>query len=104
VLDVAQPQNDDYDDYDDDDDDEVDETQDFTNEDSNSDNSSRRKPDYNGENQGGTTFTTMTPQQIAKWIDKRSRVLFPVSFLVFNIVYWGFIFLDMAQKKSAEET
>jgi hypothetical protein len=99
MLDLAQPQNDDYD-YDD----EVDQTQDFTNEDNNSDNSTRIKPDCNGEYQGGTTFTTMTPQQIAKWIDKRSRVLFPVSFLVFNIVYWGFIFLDMAQKKSAEET
>lgn len=87
----------------DDEDEEVDQTQDFTNEDSNSDNSSRIKPDYNGQNQGGTSFTTMTPQQIAKWIDIRSRVLFPVSFLVFNIVYWGFIFLDMAQKKSTEE-
>jgi hypothetical protein len=96
VPDLAQRQEDE--------DEEVDQTQDFTNEDSNSDNSSRIKPDYNGENPGGTSFTTMTPQQIAKWIDKRSRVLFPVSFLVFNIIYWGFIFLDMAQKKSTEET
>jgi hypothetical protein len=102
VPDLAQQQDDD----DDDGDEEVDETQDFSNEDSNSDgsSSSRIKPVYNGETQGGTTFTTMTPHQIAKWIDIRSRVLFPVSFLVFNIVYWGFIFLDMAQKKSAEET
>jgi hypothetical protein len=35
------------------------------------------------------SFTTMTPQQIAKWIDTRSRVIFPVSFLIFNILYWG---------------
>ena len=109
MLDIAQQQqqqqqDDDYD-YDYDGEEEVDQTEYFTNEeDSNSDNSSRIKPDYNGENQGGTSFTTMTPHQIAKWIDKRSRVLFPVSFLVFNIVYWGFIFLDMAQKKSTEET
>jgi hypothetical protein len=54
----------------------------------------------NGKQQASPRFTTMTPQQIAKWIDKRSRVLFPVAFLVFNIVYWGFIFLDVAQKKS----
>jgi hypothetical protein len=94
VLDLAKQQEDD----DDDDDDDVDQTQDFTNEDSNSDNSSRIKPDYDAEDQGGTSFTTMTPQQIAKWIDIRSRVLFPVLFLVFNIVYWGFIFWDMAQK------
>jgi hypothetical protein len=114
VLDIAQQQqqqqqqqdDDGDDDYDDDYDDEgVERTQYFTNEeDSNSDNSRRIKPDYNGQNEGGTSFTTMTPHQIAKWIDKRSRVLFPVSFLVFNIIYWGFIFLDMAQKKSTEET
>lgn len=35
------------------------------------------------------SFTTMTPQQIAKWIDARSRVIFPVSFLIFNTLYWG---------------
>jgi len=99
VLDLGQRQDDD------DDDDEVDQTQDFTNEDSNSDNSSRVKPDYDAENQdGGTSFTTMTPHQIAKWIDKRSRVLFPVSFLVFSIVYWGFIVVDMAQENVTEET
>ncbi|KDR22567.1 Gamma-aminobutyric acid receptor subunit beta-4, partial [Zootermopsis nevadensis] len=37
-------------------------------------------------------FTTMTPQEIAKWIDTKSRVIFPVSFIMFNILYWGFIF------------
>jgi hypothetical protein len=45
----------------------------------------------------------MTPQEIAKWIDARSRVIFPFSFLIFNIIYWGFIFLDVTHKKSTEE-
>jgi hypothetical protein len=40
-----------------------------------------------------TGFTTMTPQQIAQWIDKRSRVLFPASFVVFTILYWGFVWI-----------
>ncbi|XP_058804984.1 pH-sensitive chloride channel 2-like isoform X2 [Phymastichus coffea] len=39
------------------------------------------------------TFTTMTPQEIAQWIDKRSRIVFPVSFLIFNILYWSFIWI-----------
>lgn len=38
-------------------------------------------------------FTTMTPQQIAQWIDRRSRVLFPVAFLLFNVLYWGFVWI-----------
>ncbi|KAJ8680426.1 hypothetical protein QAD02_016213 [Eretmocerus hayati] len=39
------------------------------------------------------TFTTMTPQEIAQWIDRRSRILFPVSFIIFNILYWSFILI-----------
>ncbi|XP_026274381.1 pH-sensitive chloride channel 2 isoform X1 [Frankliniella occidentalis] len=38
-------------------------------------------------------FTTMTPQQIAQWIDRRSRVVFPASFVVFNVLYWGFVWI-----------
>ncbi|XP_039306906.1 pH-sensitive chloride channel 2 isoform X3 [Solenopsis invicta] len=38
-------------------------------------------------------FTTMTPQEIAQWIDKRSRIVFPVSFIIFNIFYWSFIWI-----------
>jgi hypothetical protein len=83
---------------------EVYQMQDFTSEDRNSDNNSRIKSASDEQNQSSTSFTTMTTEQIANWIDIRSRVLFPVSFLIFNIAYWGFIFLDMALKNSTEET
>lgn len=39
-----------------------------------------------------TTFTTMTPQEIAMWIDRRSRLLFPGMFLAFNALYWIFVY------------
>ncbi|XP_053607612.1 pH-sensitive chloride channel 2 isoform X2 [Plodia interpunctella] len=38
------------------------------------------------------TWTQMTPQEIATWIDKRSRVMFPVLFIFFNIIYWTFVY------------
>ncbi|XP_065212052.1 pH-sensitive chloride channel 2-like isoform X2 [Planococcus citri] len=38
-------------------------------------------------------FFKMTPQQIAGWIDKRSRVFFPIAFLIFNIFYWIFVLI-----------
>ncbi|KAJ0177206.1 hypothetical protein K1T71_007215 [Dendrolimus kikuchii] len=38
------------------------------------------------------TWTQMTPQEIATWIDKRSRVLFPLMFIFFNIIYWTFVY------------
>ncbi|KAL1129818.1 hypothetical protein AAG570_012762, partial [Ranatra chinensis] len=34
---------------------------------------------------------TMTPQEIAQWIDKRSRIIFPVAFIIFNLLYWIFV-------------
>jgi hypothetical protein len=54
------------------------------------------------ETQVNGSFKSMTPQQIAKWIDTRSRVIFPVSFLIFNILYWGYVLLDVALKKPKE--
>ena len=38
-------------------------------------------------------FTTMTPQEIAQWIDRRSRIVFPALFIIFNILYWSFIWI-----------
>lgn len=37
-------------------------------------------------------WTTMTPQEIAYWIDRRSRVVFPCAFLAFNTFYWTFVY------------
>lgn len=45
-------------------------------------------PDLN-QKQG---WTTMTPQEISYWIDRRSRVVFPCAFLCFNIFYWTFAY------------
>ncbi|KAM8715401.1 hypothetical protein ACLKA7_002451 [Drosophila subpalustris] len=39
-----------------------------------------------------TGWTTLTPQEIAIWIDRRARFVFPISFLVFNLFFWTFVY------------
>lgn len=46
-----------------------------------------------GEPHAAKTFFTMTPQEIAQWIDRRSRLFFPLAFLVFNCLYWTFVWM-----------
>ncbi|XP_055375610.1 pH-sensitive chloride channel 2-like [Condylostylus longicornis] len=48
--------------------------------------------DGNGNN-NNISWTTMTPQQIAIWIDKRARFVFPISFIVFNALFWTFVYV-----------
>ncbi|XP_040167434.1 pH-sensitive chloride channel 2 [Anopheles arabiensis] len=43
-------------------------------------------------NVNGNGWTTMTPQEVAIWIDKRSRFVFPIAFVIFNIFYWTFVY------------
>ena len=40
-----------------------------------------------------STNPAMSPQEIAKWIDRRSRIAFPTSFLIINVLYWSFIWI-----------
>ncbi|CAG9767208.1 unnamed protein product [Ceutorhynchus assimilis] len=37
-------------------------------------------------------WAEMTPQEVAIWIDRKARVVFPVLFLVYNLLYWSFVY------------
>jgi len=51
-------------------------------------------PTLNDNKTGGSgSFFTLTPQEIAQWIDKRSRIAFPAAFIVFNCFYWLYVFV-----------
>lgn len=56
-------------------------------------NFSIRVPTLNENKTTGTgSLFTLTPQEIAQWIDRRSRIAFPVAFLVFNCFYWLYVY------------
>ncbi|BES98516.1 ion channel [Nesidiocoris tenuis] len=38
-------------------------------------------------------FFSMTPQEIASWIDRQSRIVFPIAFFAFNLFYWSFLWI-----------
>ncbi|XP_023179977.1 glycine receptor subunit alpha-4 isoform X1 [Drosophila hydei] len=49
--------------------------------------------DFSHEEQiASTGWTTLTPQEIAIWIDNRARFIFPLAFLVFNLFFWSFVY------------
>lgn len=47
--------------------------------------------DNESKNRNG--WTTLTPEELSQWIDAKARVLFPVSFLVFNAFFWTFVYI-----------
>ncbi|XP_030755339.1 glutamate-gated chloride channel-like [Sitophilus oryzae] len=37
-------------------------------------------------------WAEMNPRDVAIWIDRKARIVFPATFLVFNILYWNFVY------------
>ncbi|XP_050420249.1 pH-sensitive chloride channel 2-like isoform X1 [Adelges cooleyi] len=55
-----------------------------------------RGVDENERSTIGTANTVehvMTSQEFALWMDRLSRVLFPVAFLLFNCIYWFYVYV-----------
>lgn len=50
------------------------------------------RTNYKNSNINHQGWTTMTPHEVANWIDKKSRIAFPVAFIIFNLFYWSFVY------------
>ncbi|XP_053951411.1 pH-sensitive chloride channel 2 [Anastrepha ludens] len=46
-----------------------------------------------GEEQQNNGWTTLTPQEISMWIDRKARCAFPLAFLIFNVFFWTFVYV-----------
>lgn len=46
-----------------------------------------------GEAHHNIGWTTLTPQEISMWIDRKARCVFPLAFLVFNVFFWTFVYV-----------
>lgn len=46
-----------------------------------------------GEEHHNNGWTTLTPQEISMWIDRKARCVFPLAFLVFNAFFWTFVYV-----------
>nr|XP_016931338.2 pH-sensitive chloride channel 2 [Drosophila suzukii] len=38
------------------------------------------------------TFATMTPKEVSLWIDRKMRFVFPLSFIIFNALFWTLVY------------
>ncbi|XP_076258924.1 pH-sensitive chloride channel 2-like isoform X2 [Rhynchophorus ferrugineus] len=38
-------------------------------------------------------WAEMSPRDVANWIDRKARIFFPLTFLIYNVLYWGFVYL-----------
>lgn len=38
------------------------------------------------------SWSTMTPHEVSLWIDKKARFIFPLAFIIFNALFWTFVY------------
>ncbi|XP_030755338.1 glycine receptor subunit alpha-2-like [Sitophilus oryzae] len=37
-------------------------------------------------------WAEMCPRDVANWLDRKARIVFPVAFVIYNILYWNFVY------------
>ena len=43
--------------------------------------------------EGGKRSRQLVPHDVGKYIDRNTRVIFPVAFIIMNVVYWSIVLL-----------